>query len=198
MYLADSLARRGVSPNAISTAGMICGIGAGLVLGFTSVTGGYAWILWLLAAALIQLRLLANMLDGMVAVAFGRTSPVGELFNEVPDRISDAATLIGAGYATGGQVELGYIAACVAILTAYIRVLGKVAGAPQEFCGPMAKQQRMFVVTAVAVYCGVTPQSWQPQWGLSAGALLLIILGGLMTVVRRLWRIAANLRKSVP
>src|SRR5262245_26147409 len=83
--VADWLARRGVAPNAISTAGMICGVGAGAALWTTSVAGGFAWLYWLLAAALIQLRLAANMLDGMVAVASGRTSPIGELFNEAPD-----------------------------------------------------------------------------------------------------------------
>jgi phosphatidylglycerophosphate synthase len=194
--LAERLARRGVSPSAISAAGMICGVGAGVALWTTSVVGGYAWFFWLLAAALIQLRLTANMLDGMVAVASGRTSPIGELFNEAPDRVSDAATLIGAGYAAGGQVELGYAAACVALFTAYVRALGKVAGAPQEFCGPMAKQQRMFVMTVVALYCGLAPTNWQPDWGLPAAALVVIILGGLVTAVRRLSRTAAYLRKQ--
>ena len=48
-----------------------------------------------------QLRLTANMLDGMVALASGRASKVGELYNEVPDRVSDAAVFIGAGLAWG-------------------------------------------------------------------------------------------------
>ena len=38
----------------------------------------------------------------MVAVASDRTSKLGELFNEVPDGLSDAATLVGLGYAAGG------------------------------------------------------------------------------------------------
>ena len=194
--VAEWMAHRGIAPNAISIAGMICGVSAGAALWATSVAGGNAWFFWLLAAALIQLRLAANMLDGMVAVASGRTSPVGELFNEAPDRVSDAATLIGAGYATGGQVELGYVAACVALFTAYVRALGKVAGAPQEFCGPMAKQQRMFVMTVVALYCGLTPTTWQPDWGLPAAGLVVIILGGIVTAVRRLSRTAAYLRKQ--
>jgi phosphatidylglycerophosphate synthase len=39
------------------------------------------------------------MLDGMVALASCRDSKVGELYNEVPDRVSDAAVFIGVGYA---------------------------------------------------------------------------------------------------
>jgi phosphatidylglycerophosphate synthase len=198
--LAVRLARLGVSPNAISLAGMFCGILAGVLLGLTNcVTGVEQRLLWLGAALCVQLRLLANMLDGMVAIECGRASPVGELFNEVPDRVSDAATLIGAGYAAGGDPVLGYSAACAALFTAYVRAMGKVAGANQEFCGPMAKQQRMFTVTAIALYCGLAPLTWQPAleaWpgrGVMAGALVLILVGSLVTVCRRLRRIAATL-----
>jgi phosphatidylglycerophosphate synthase len=53
----------------------------------------------------------------MVAIEAGTASPVGELYNEVPDRVSDTATLIGAGYAVGGHPTLGYVAACLALFT---------------------------------------------------------------------------------
>src|SRR5262245_63780123 len=60
------LASRNVSPNAISIAGMSACILAGVALGMTSIAD-YR-ILWLVAALGAQLRLTANMLDGMVAV----------------------------------------------------------------------------------------------------------------------------------
>ena len=110
-------------------------------------------ILWIVGAAFIQLRLLANLFDGMVAIARGTASKVGELFNEVPDRVSDSAILIGLGYAPGGQVGLGYAAALAAMMTAYVRAVGKGAGTPNEFCGPMAKQQRMFLATMTCLFC---------------------------------------------
>ena len=91
------LASRNVSPNAISIAGMCACIAAGLALGLTFVE--YNRIFWLVAALGAQLRLTANMLDGMVALASCRDSKVGELYNEVPDRVSDAAVFIGVGYA---------------------------------------------------------------------------------------------------
>jgi phosphatidylglycerophosphate synthase len=107
--------------------------------------------LWLVAALGAQLRLTANVLGGMVALASGRDSKVGELYNEVPDRVSDAAVFIGAGYAWGGNVALGYIATILAIFTAYVRAAGKIAGAPNEFCGPMVKQHRMLVITVACL-----------------------------------------------
>ena len=191
------LAARNVSPNAISVAGMFACIVAGLALGLTSISD--LRILWLIAAAGAQLRLTANMLDGMVALSSGRASRVGELYNEIPDRVSDAAVFIGAGFAWGGNLALGYIATILAIFTAYVRAAGKIAGAPNEFCGPMAKQHRMLVITLFCLYSAITPRSWQmisfndAQIGAITVALIVIIVGCVITVIRRLSRIAAAL-----
>ena len=192
------LASRNVSPNAISIAGMCACIVAGIALAATSIA--YDRILWIIAALGAQLRLTANMLDGMVALASDRASKVGELYNEIPDRISDAAVFIGAGFAWGGNIVLGYIATILAIFTAYVRAAGKIAGAPNEFCGPMAKQHRMFVITLICLYAAITPRSWQIitfndlQIGLMTLGLVVIIVGCVMTVIRRIGRIARALK----
>lgn len=187
--LARLLADRRVSPNAISIAGLVCGLAAGLALAATSILPNASPLFWFLGAVLILARLLANMLDGMVAVESSRTSRLGELFNEVPDRISDAAALIGLGYADGGIVTLGYLAALTAVFTAYLRAVGKNTGEPQDFCGPMAKQQRMAAVIGTALICAVFPSDWLP-----AAALSVIIAGCAITSWRRIGRNAANLR----
>ena len=202
--LAQWLAARGVSANTISVAGMIVGLCGGIALALTAARPELARVCWLLAAGCIQLRLLANMLDGMVAVETQTASPLGELYNEVPDRVSDTATLVGLGYAAGSIPPLGYLAALAAVFTAYVRAVGKVAGAPQDYSGPMAKQQRMFVATLVALYCGLAPQAWQATWpagsawGVPAWALVLIATGSVFTAVRRLLRAAAILKRSPP
>src|SRR5216110_2263798 len=192
------LAAQNVSPNAISIAGMCACIVAGIALGVTSVAD-YR-ILWLIAALGAQLRLTANMLDGMVALASGRASKVGELYNEIPDRVSDAAVFIGAGFAWGGNIALGYIATILAIFTAYIRAAGKIAGAPNEFCGPMAKQHRMLVITLICLYSAITPSSWQAisfnssKIGLMSLGLVVIVVGCVITVIRRVSRITQALK----
>jgi phosphatidylglycerophosphate synthase len=200
--VAHWLAVRGASPNAISVAGMIAGIAAGAALAATASTTGPVWsrLGFAAAAVLIQLRLLANMFDGMVAIETGKASPTGAMYNEVPDRVSDAAMFVGAGYALGGQPALGYIAALLAVFLAYLRAQGKVAGAQQEFCGPMAKPQRAFLVTVLAIYCAAAPAEWQVDlivrgWGPAAWVLMLIIVGEIWTAGRRLLRIAARLRE---
>jgi phosphatidylglycerophosphate synthase len=135
----------------------------------------------------------------MVAIESGRSSPVGELYNEVPDRISDAAVFIGAGFAYGGNTTLGYIATILAISTAYVRAAGKIAGAPSEFCGPMAKQHRMLIITVICIYSAVTPRTWQmipiddSSIGVVTLGLVVIILGCVLTIVRRQARIVRAL-----
>ncbi len=151
--LAASLARSGVSADAISATGMGFGIASGFSLAGTWYARGPAEVaLWLVSAALVQLRLLSNMLDGMVAVeGGGRKSRLGPIWNEIPDRISDSATLIGAGYAFGGIPELGWFAALLAILTAYIRAIGAVHGAGEAFLGAFSKPRRMFCITVACL-----------------------------------------------
>jgi phosphatidylglycerophosphate synthase len=187
--VAGWLVARGASADAISVAGMLAGIGAGTCLALTWDFTAWRPALWLLAALLIQLRLLANLLDGMVAIGRGIASPAGELFNEVPDRVSDTAVLFGLGLAAGEPV-LGLAAALAAMATAYVRAVGKAAGAPSDFRGPMAKQHRMALVTFVALWHGLAPASWVPT-DLMHLALYIIMALALVTALRRLvgaWR----------
>ena len=96
----------------------------------------------LVAAAAIQLRLLCNLVDGMLAVE-GFSSKAGDIYNDLPDRVSDVLILVGAGYSARDLAyapALGWCAAVLAVLTAYVRVLGGSLGVTQHFVGPMAKQ----------------------------------------------------------
>ena len=59
------------------------------------------WLAFVATAACVQLRLLCNLLDGMVAIEGGKSTPTGALFNEIPDRLADALFLVPLGYAGG-------------------------------------------------------------------------------------------------
>ncbi len=198
------LIARKVSPNVISLAGMAGGIGAGLALAATQRLA-LPQLLFLLAVAGIVVRGMGNLLDGMVAVGSGKASPFGELFNEIPDRLADMAVLVGAGYAAGGNPALGFSAALTAVFVAYVRAEGKVTGAMQHYCGPMAKPGRMVVILLISLYCGLTPAGWQPlvqignnPFGLMSFGLAAIVSGGIVTVFRRLKRIAGEVSQSYP
>jgi phosphatidylglycerophosphate synthase len=199
--LAAWLARRGATPNAISFMSIVFGCLAGASLAATAHVHGWAErACWLGAAVGVQLRLIANLLDGMVAVEGRKGGPVGDLWNEAPDRVSDAAIFIGAGYAAGSCPVLGFSAAVVALFVAYVRALGASVGVGQIFLGPQAKQQRMAVTTAASVLSAVLPAA---EWGVDGHPLTLIrlalgiiVLGGIVTAWRRLARIAALLREK--
>lgn len=199
--LAFALARRGVSPNAISAVGLAAGLASGVLLACTPHVTGDALlrVVWLLAVGSIALRGACNILDGVMAVETGQSTPVGLLWNEVPDRLTDAATLIGAGYALGADAEFGWAAALTAALVSYVRVQCRLAGAPMDYCGPMAKPMRMVVVALAALWMAATPVAWKPSWGIGgrgpmALALAIVVVGGVMTLLRRLRRAAKALR----
>jgi phosphatidylglycerophosphate synthase len=162
-------------------------------------TDGAVRILSLLGAVLaIQLRLLCNLLDGMVAVEHGRGGPSGPIWNELPDRISDSMLLVGAGYAAaagglGWASGVGWIAALLAVLTAYVRELGRGLGQPPDFTGPGAKPQRMAVLSVAALASAAVEPRWAPPGTLlAAGVALTAVLAGL-TVVRRTQHLATRL-----
>lgn len=193
---AQGLARLGVSPNQVSLASVVLAFAGAALLGWTA--GGGPALTLFLAAACIQLRLLCNMLDGLIAVEGGRQSKTGELYNEIPDRVADAAFLAAAGYAARhGEwgAALGWSAAVLAVTTAYIRALGARRGAAQDFCGPQAKPHRMFLLTVACVLAFAEALAgWPPR--VLFGFLILINLGTLLTCVRRTRRLARLLRQS--
>jgi len=183
------LAGRGVTPNAISLAS----------IGFAALAGG-AFVLagwfesplgiglsYFAAALAMQGRLLCNLFDGMVAVEGGRQTKSGEIYNELPDRFADAVIFVGAGFtdpACRWLPHLGWGAAVLALITAYVRTLGAAAGAGQCFQGPMAKQHRMALLTAAALGA-IAALPWKQDRAVIAAALGLIIAGCAVTIARR-------------
>jgi phosphatidylglycerophosphate synthase len=154
---------------------------------------GNPW-LYLAGALAIQLRLLCNLFDGLIAVEGGRKSAYGPLYNEVPDRIEDSVFLVGFGFAAG-LLWLGLTCALLAAVTAYVRALGGTLGFAQDFRGPMAKQQRMAALTLGAV-AGCAEALWQDtSWSLVV-ALWLIAAGSFVTIVRRVLGIARRLEAA--
>jgi phosphatidylglycerophosphate synthase len=195
-----------ITPNVISVISVIFSI-LGVVCFMTASNACCKWastLLWLGAATCIQLRLLCNLLDGMVAIEGGKKSAVGGLYNEVPDRIADPLLLMAAGYSNEWVVKLwdiplGWVAAVLALMTAYIRVLGGTLGVTQSFMGPMAKQHRMFVLTLACL--GSIAELWLRKDGKPAElvmqvALAVIVVGSVITCWRRLCLIAQELNKN--
>lgn len=185
--LSAVLARSRITPNAISLASIaFAAVGAALLLYWPTPTG------LVLTALCVQLRLLCNLLDGMVAVEGGKGSPVGVLYNEFPDRIADTLLLVPLGYAAGIP-WLGWLCALLAALTAYIRVTGGSLGLPQDFRGPQAKPQRMFAMTLACLIAAVELPLRDATDSLLAAAVV-IAAGTAWTCVARSRAVARQLR----
>ena len=192
--LAARFARTGVTPNQISvTSFVFAAAGAACLLAAPRAATPLGQALLLVgAAAGIQLRLLCNLLDGLVAVEGGKRTPAGELYNDVPDRAADVALFAAAGYGVrwlSWGADLGWAAAVVAVACAYVRYIGATMGAGQLFIGPMAKQHRMALLTGACLVAAAEALAGLPDRVIPL-ALAVVVAGGLVTILRRLRAIA--------
>jgi phosphatidylglycerophosphate synthase len=185
--ITDILVKRDISPNQISVASIAFAFAGVVALNIdSSVIGSIC------CAIGIQLRLLCNLFDGMVAIEGGKKSDIGSLYNEFPDRIADSLLIVGLGYAIG-QSDLGWFAALAAALTAYVRVFGGSIGLKQTFIGPMAKQHRMAVMTAGLLLNAIEASVYGTHYVLLI-ALAVIAIGSVATCVTRTLAIAKQLK----
>ena len=183
-WLASLLVKYDVSPNFVSVLSILPAlIGAWLLA--CPQSPPYTWNSLLAVALCVQLRLLCNMLDGMVAIEGGKQSNVGALYNEIPDRIADSLFIVALGYAVF-LPWLGWLGALLAAKTAYIRVLGGALGLPQSFRGPLAKPHRMFVMTLGCIIGAVELHVSQINYALLATAYIIAIGAGITCVTRSL------------
>ncbi|MGH7676930.1 MAG: CDP-alcohol phosphatidyltransferase family protein [Gemmatimonadaceae bacterium] len=191
--IARSLARSGITPNQVSVASMAFAALSAWAYYVSSLR--QAALMLVVAAAGIQLRLLCNLLDGLLAIEGGLKSKTGDLYNELPDRAADIVILLGAGFAVRGLpwgLWIAVAAAMLAVLTAYVRLLGGSLGLKQDFAGPMAKQHRMFVLTLGSLAAAVERAPGGASWSLYL-ALGVIAAGSAFTLLRRVRRIARAL-----
>ncbi len=184
--------RRQIHPDAISYASIAA---SALAAACFWRSGAHPFLL-LIAPLFCYLRLWFNMLDGMVALASGKASLHGEIINELPDRISDILIFAGVAHSGLNNPYLGYWAALMALMTAYVGILGQSVGVQREYSGLMSKPWRM-----AALHTG----AWITLFAGSAGAasfsvmdiaLLVVIAGCLQTAALRLARIMKSLHEK--
>jgi phosphatidylglycerophosphate synthase len=199
------LTARGIKPNWISFASIGFAAIAALSFFVAGALTGFGRSFFLLVAILgIIARLLANMMDGMVAVEGGMGEADGPVWNELPDRISDALIFVGAGaglaIADSGPEALGWMAAILALICAYMRELGTQLtagrGHKPDFSGPLAKQQRMAVL-GLGALAGMFEGLWRWDFVSIKIALWVVIVGTTLTIVVRTRTLIARLKAPV-
>ena len=190
--------RLGIHPNCVSYGSVVASAAAALCF-WQALTMP---ALLVPAALFCYVRLWLNMLDGMVALASGKASPVGEIVNEWPDRVSDVLIFVGVAHSGLCHPLTAYWAALCALFVAYVGTLGQAVGVQREFSGIMSKPWRMVVLHVGAwitlallwdsrsiEYGGLTVLDWTN---------LVVIVGCAETVVVRLIRIVNALHAKTP
>lgn len=186
--------RLGIPPDAISYLSIVAALAAALCFW---KSGRHTWLL-IVAPLFCYLRLWFNMLDGMVAVAAGKTSARGEIVNDLPDRISDVIIFVGVAHSNLMNPLIGYWTAILSLLTAYVGLFGQAIGGRREFSGIMSKPWRM-VALSVGAWAMFVFQSQAELHDFARPTILdwtclVIIAGCLETIIVRLKRIVTALQ----
>ena len=188
-----------LKPNHISIASVFFAFLSGVsILYAFKVTENFKGLFVFLSLICIQLRLLCNLFDGMVAVEGGFKTKSGEIFNELPDRFSDCLIIVPIGYCLTNinyAIELAWCCGVFSVLTAYTRSLGGACGVNNVFHGPMAKPQRMALLTvAYLVVSFLMNSDWAPK--ILYYTLVVLLFGTIITLIRRTYIIINSLEKS--
>lgn len=197
--IASYLSKKDITPNQISIGSIISSVIASIFILLISPNNNFGvWIAPIFGAIFIQMRLLCNLFDGMVALEGGKSTKSGELFNDIPDRVSDSIIFISVGFSLSHisfGLELGLFASLFAVLTAYVRVLGASMNAGSFFIGPMAKQHRMAILTITLI---LTPFEllFNGTDYLLTVALFVITVGSFLTIINRTKAIYNKLEKE--
>ena len=168
--VARVLVRLGVSPNAVTVAGLlIAGASAYLVSVGLLLAGGVT----LLASGVLDL------LDGSIARRTGKTSKRGALLDSVADRVSEAALLLGLlvfylsrpDTDTAGVV-LVYVTLATSVMVSYLRARGEGLGVHSSK-GLVTRPERVGSLGIALIVA---------HWWLPAVAITLGVIAGLSLV----------------
>lgn len=141
------LAMLGVTPLALSLAGLVGNIAAGVLIAQGALVSG--GVVSSFASAL-------DILDGALARATGSASRTGAMIDSVLDRISEAAVLGGIlAYALsrgdGEQAMLTFVAVVGSLLVSYVRARGEALGLTLTD-GLFTRPERVFLVCAALIF----------------------------------------------
>jgi len=183
----SGLARTRVTPNALTTAGvLLCALASVLVYFEYRDDLLFFW----LGALVFVVGSVLDVLDGALARAGGKTTPFGAFLDSTTDRVSEGF-MIGAIALVlsrhGNEVALAFAIAAVAgsFLVSYTRAKAEGLGLKGDV-GIGSRAERVVVITAGLVLA---------PWGLLSWAIYLLAAAAWFTVVQRVLSVRAQLRR---
>lgn len=177
------LIRIGVTPNMVTTIGLLGNIAAAIILVYAGYTGSpynmnYSLVTW--AGGVIILFSLFDMLDGQVARLGGMASTFGAMYDSVLDRYCELFTLGGISYYL---IQTGYVAGALitfvalvgSIMVSYVRARAEGLGLECKI-GFMQRPERVVVTSLGALATGITGQCVSPA-DFDAVNILIVAMG---------------------
>jgi CDP-diacylglycerol--glycerol-3-phosphate 3-phosphatidyltransferase len=174
--LEEVLVAKGVSADTLTLAAVPVAALGGLALAFSSELP----VLLLTVPLLASVRLVLNLLDGQVARRTGTTHPMGELLNEVGDRVADALFIGGLAFVAGVGPLLALSAVIASLISSYVGISARAIGVPRQYGGIMSKPGRMIALSVAAPVAFFVSGSWP-----LVIAAVVILIGSLVTAAQR-------------
>lgn len=175
------IARTGLTPNVITTLGLVLTATAtGVVATGNPVVGG-----WILVAGGLM-----DTFDGAVARAAGRASPFGGFYDSVTDRISDGLILGGMAWWLRDEPRL-FILVLVAVVAAEVTSYVRAKAEAIDLDCSVGMLER--VERAVLLMAGLIFHRW-----LLEVVLWILAVGGTVTVVQRIHHVWCQIDRDLP
>ena len=174
--LEDALVARHVSADALTVAAVPVAALGGACLALSDPIPALLPCVPILAA----IRLILNLLDGLVARRTGTTHAMGELLNELGDRVADTLFIGGLCFVTAVGSLLALSAVIAALLASYVGITARAMGVSRQYGGVMSKPGRMITLAIAAPLAFVVADRWP-----LVAAAWIILLGSVITLAQR-------------
>ncbi len=140
--LADLFIRKGISPDVVSLASLICAFIAGLCFYYSPAARGFV----LLAGIFVVLNSVLDALDGAVARKSNKATVRGDFLDHVIDRYSDVFIICSIFFAGYVPWQIGVAAIVGVLLTSYLGTQAQALSLGRYYGGIMGRADRLVVI----------------------------------------------------
>ena len=183
------LARTRVSPNALTTAGVLLCAAAAVLIPFEDRN---KFLFYWLAAALFIVGSILDILDGALARQSNKATPFGAFLDSLSDRVSEGFVLAAIALVfarAGDDIAVVFCVAAVAgsFLVSYARAKAELIGLKGDV-GIGSRAERVIVISSGLI---LAPLGVPLQW-----FIYLLAVTAWLTVLQRILSVRKQLRKE--
>ena len=184
----QGLARTRVTPNTLTAAGVTLCLAAAAIVPFEDRN---KILFYWLGAVVFVVGSVLDILDGALARAGGKTTPLGAFLDSTTDRVGEGAMLAAIALVfarSGNDTAVVFTVAAVAgsFLVPYTRAKAEALGLRGDV-GLGSRAERVVVITAGLVLA---------PWGVLEWAILLLAVTAWLTVLQRILHVRKQLNSG--